>query len=59
LLGAVGNSGNSTMPHLHLQADRAGMELELRFTGITGRLYRGRRIRNGMRADARSGWIAA
>ncbi|WP_052311758.1 M23 family metallopeptidase [Actinoplanes sp. SE50/110] len=45
LIGAVGNSGNSSMPHLHLQADRAGVGLQLRFACINGSLYRGRRVR--------------
>jgi hypothetical protein len=46
LLGAVGNSGNSTAPHLHLQADRNGVGVELQFAGISGPLYRGRRVRS-------------
>ncbi|MEV7687098.1 M23 family metallopeptidase [Streptomyces bungoensis] len=45
LLGEVGNSGNSTEPHLHLHAERDGLGLDLRFTDVRGRLYRGRRIR--------------
>ncbi|MFJ9816611.1 M23 family metallopeptidase [Streptomyces sp. NPDC101151] len=44
LLGEVGNSGNSTEPHLHLHAERDGLGLDLRFTDVRGRLYRGRRI---------------
>ncbi|WP_158702558.1 M23 family metallopeptidase [Kitasatospora sp. MMS16-BH015] len=44
LLGEVGNSGNSTEPHLHLHAERAGLGLDLRFTGITGGLHRGRTV---------------
>ncbi|MEW1859492.1 M23 family metallopeptidase [Streptomyces sp. NPDC088194] len=43
-LGEVGNSGNSTEPHLHLQADRDGRSVQLRFEGVRGRLRRGRRI---------------
>ncbi|SOD85850.1 M23 family metallopeptidase [Streptomyces sp. Ag109_G2-15] len=45
LLGEVGNSGNSSEPHLHLHAERDGLGLDLRFTDVRGRLYRGRRIR--------------
>lgn len=45
LLGEVGNSGNSTEPHLHLHAERDGLGLDLRFTDVRGRLYRGRRVR--------------
>ncbi|MEU7426942.1 M23 family metallopeptidase [Streptomyces sp. NPDC040750] len=45
VLGEVGNSGNSTMPHLHLHAERDGLGLDLEFTGVTGRLYRGRTVR--------------
>lgn len=43
-IGAVGNSGNSSAPHLHLQAERAGVGLQLRFAGVEGGLYRGRKI---------------
>jgi hypothetical protein len=43
-LGAVGNSGNSSAPHLHLQAERAGVGLQLRFAGVKGNLCRGRKI---------------
>ncbi|QMU70897.1 M23 family metallopeptidase [Streptacidiphilus sp. P02-A3a] len=51
LLGEVGNSGNSTEPHLHLQAERDGVGLELRFTGVTGGLWRGRVLRQRRPAD--------
>jgi len=44
-LGEVGNSGNTTEPHLHLHAERDGVGLDLRFTGVSGRLFRGRKIR--------------
>lgn len=43
-LGAVGNSGNSTAPHLHLQAARDGLGLDLRFAEISGGWYRGRTV---------------
>ncbi|MFE9453134.1 M23 family metallopeptidase [Streptomyces sp. NPDC006739] len=46
LLGEVGNSGNTTEPHLHLHAERDGVGLDLEFTDVPGRLYRGRVIRN-------------
>lgn len=45
LIGETGNSGNTTEPHLHLHAERDGVGLDLRFTGMAGRLYRGRVIR--------------
>jgi len=45
LIGETGNSGNTTEPHLHLHAERDGVGLDLRFTGMAGRLYRGRAIR--------------
>ncbi|MET7452750.1 M23 family metallopeptidase [Streptomyces sp. NPDC005574] len=45
LLGEVGNSGNTTEPHLHIHAERDGIGLDLEFTGIPQRLYRGRAIR--------------
>lgn len=45
LLGEVGNSGDTTEPHLHLYAERDGLGLDLRFTGITGTLHRGRTLR--------------
>ncbi|MFG2792786.1 M23 family metallopeptidase [Streptomyces sp. NPDC048419] len=44
-LGEVGNSGNTTEPHLHIHAERDGVGLDLQFTGSTGRLFRGRKIR--------------
>jgi hypothetical protein len=40
----VGNSGNSTEPHLHIHAERNGTGLRLRFEG-TKRLSRGTRIK--------------
>ncbi|WP_405841002.1 M23 family metallopeptidase [Streptomyces sp. NBC_01518] len=45
LVGEAGNSGNTTEPHLHLHAERDGVGLDLRFTDVPGRLYRGRVIR--------------
>lgn len=45
LLGEVGNTGNSTEPHLHIHAERDGIGLDLAFTGVSGRLHRGRMIR--------------
>ncbi|MEU6550491.1 M23 family metallopeptidase [Streptomyces sp. NPDC046915] len=45
LLGEVGNTGNTTEPHLHIHAEREGIGLDLEFTGVSGRLHRGRRIR--------------
>ncbi|MDH6577065.1 M23 family metallopeptidase [Kitasatospora sp. MAP5-34] len=45
LLGEVGNSGNTTEPHLHIHAERDGQGLDLRFAGITKGLYRGRTVR--------------
>nr|WP_234469074.1 M23 family metallopeptidase [Streptomyces sp. MBT62] len=46
LLGEVGNSGNTTEPHLHLHAERdgLGLDLDLEFTGIPGPLHRDRTI---------------
>jgi hypothetical protein len=46
LLGEVGNSGNSSEPHLHIHAERDGQGLDLRFAGVDGHLHRGRTIRN-------------
>lgn len=43
-IGRVGNSGNSTEPHLHIHAERAGLGLQLAFSPPIGRLHRGRRI---------------
>jgi len=45
LLGEVGNSGNTTEPHLHLEASRDGLGLDLRFAGNPGRYWRGRTLR--------------
>ncbi|MFF7976741.1 peptidoglycan DD-metalloendopeptidase family protein [Streptomyces sp. NPDC007905] len=45
LLGEVGNTGNTTEPHLHIHAERDGVGLDLEFTGVHGRLHRGRKIR--------------
>jgi hypothetical protein len=44
VIGQVGNSGNSTEPHLHIHAERNGAGLRLRFEGIE-RLSRGTRIK--------------
>jgi hypothetical protein len=52
-LGEVGNSGNTTEPHLHLQAERDGVGLQLRFVGVRGALWRGRRIVVGPSAQVR------
>lgn len=43
-IGEVGNSGNSSEPHLHIHASRNGQPLRLRFTDVTGRLGKGRII---------------
>lgn len=43
-IGEVGNSGNSTEPHLHIQAERNGQPLRLRFLDVGGRLPKGRII---------------
>ena len=48
-IGEVGNSGNSTEPHLHLHAERDGLGLDLAFVGVKGGLYRGRRVRARVR----------
>ncbi len=45
LLGEVGNSGNSTEPHLHIHAERDGLGLDLCFTDVSGCLYQGRTVR--------------
>ncbi|MEU8469214.1 M23 family metallopeptidase [Streptomyces sp. NPDC029006] len=45
VLGEVGNSGNSTEPHLHIHAERDGLGLDLEFTDVTGPLCRGRTVR--------------
>lgn len=45
LLGEVGNSGSSSEPHLHLQADRGGLGLDLVFVDIPKPLHRGRSLR--------------
>jgi hypothetical protein len=41
-IGEIGNSGNSSEPHLHIQASRDGQPLRLRFIDVRGRLGRGR-----------------
>ncbi len=51
LLGEIGNSGNSTEPHLHLHAERDGVGLELRFAGVSGGLWRGRVLHQRRPAD--------
>lgn len=43
-LGEVGNTGNSTEPHLHIHAERDGVGLRLRFHGLGDVWYRGRRV---------------
>lgn len=44
-LADIGNSGNTTEPHLHLHAERNGRGLDLRFAELGARrLWRGRRI---------------
>lgn len=45
LLGEVGNSGNTTEPHLHLEASRDGLGVELRINGNPGPYWRGRTLR--------------
>ena len=44
LLGVVGNSGNSTEPHLHIHAQRDGRPLRLVFSDVPGRMWPGRRV---------------
>jgi hypothetical protein len=44
IIGRVGNSGNSTEPHLHLHAERDGIGLQLRFEQIRGPLVRSKII---------------
>ncbi|MEY9913445.1 membrane protein YdbS with pleckstrin-like domain [Catenulispora sp. MAP12-49] len=44
-LGEIGNSGNTTEPHLHLHAERDGIGLDLSFEDVSGFLYRGRTVR--------------
>ncbi|MFJ7903462.1 M23 family metallopeptidase [Streptomyces sp. NPDC096198] len=46
LIGEVGNSGNTTEPHLHLHAERDGVGLDLAFADVGGYFHRGRVIRN-------------
>jgi len=46
VLGEVGNSGNSTEPHLHIHAERDGVGLDLEFAGVPGPLHRGRTVRS-------------
>ena len=49
VIGRVGNSGNTTEPHLHIHAERDGVGVRLVFDGVDEPLLRGTR----MRADAR------
>ncbi|MEZ0090150.1 M23 family metallopeptidase [Streptacidiphilus sp. EB129] len=44
LLGEVGNSGNTTEPHLHIHAEREGVGLDLQFADVRGSLHRGRTV---------------
>ncbi|MFE2068182.1 M23 family metallopeptidase [Streptomyces sp. NPDC059467] len=46
VLGEVGNSGNSSEPHLHIHAERDGVGLDLEFEGVSGPLCRGRTVRS-------------
>lgn len=46
VLGEVGNSGNSSEPHLHIHAERDGVGLDLEFEGVPGPLCRGRTVRS-------------
>ncbi|MCP2192707.1 Peptidase family M23 [Williamsia deligens] len=41
VLGEVGNSGNSTEPHLHIHAERDGVPLRLRFDDVRRRVGKG------------------
>lgn len=43
-IGQVGNSGNTTEPHLHLHAERDGMGLALQFDGLRRAPRRGDRL---------------
>jgi len=47
VLGEVGNSGNSSEPHLHVHADQDGDGLDLVFADVPGALFRGRSVRAG------------
>ncbi|WP_206491211.1 M23 family metallopeptidase [Rhodococcus sp. KRD162] len=44
LLGSVGNSGNSTEPHLHIHAQRDGRAVRIVFSDVRGRMWPGRRV---------------
>jgi murein DD-endopeptidase MepM/ murein hydrolase activator NlpD len=59
VIGAVGNSGNSSEPHLHIHALRGGRPVRLRFAGVRSALRRNAVIattpgRRGARSTARS-----
>jgi murein DD-endopeptidase MepM/ murein hydrolase activator NlpD len=43
-IGQVGNSGNTSEPHLHLHAERDGVGLQLQFERVRGPLTRSRVI---------------
>lgn len=45
-IGLVGSSGNSTEPHLHIHAVRAGQPLTLTFVHVRSSLRRGTRVRS-------------
>lgn len=51
-LGEVGNSGNSSEPHLHLHVERDGQPLRIRFSDVSGRLTKGRVISIATRTRA-------
>ncbi len=44
-VGRVGNSGNTTQPHLHVHLHRDGQGLDLAFDDVPGPLFRGRTVR--------------
>jgi hypothetical protein len=55
LVGEVGNSGNTSEPHLHIDASRDGIGVALRFTANPGHYYRGRTLRGLIRGSEDGG----